>query len=71
LINGPVGVWQPLERMNPKPFAVENMNRLFPQRGETEAGHFFQIVAGGHRGQVIQHQIEAGVRPAMEFSNTV
>jgi len=35
---GPVGIPQPLERVNPKPFAVENMNSLFPQRTEAEAG---------------------------------
>jgi hypothetical protein len=33
----PVGVPQPLERVNPKPFAVENMNCLFTQRAESEA----------------------------------
>ena len=37
-IEGPVGVPQPLERVDPKPFAVENMNHLFPQRAEAEAG---------------------------------
>jgi len=35
---GPVGVPEALERVNPKPLTVENMNRLFTQRGEAEAG---------------------------------
>ena len=44
VLKGPVGVPQPLERVNPKSFAVENLNRLFPQRAEAEAGYFRHII---------------------------
>ena len=57
--------------MNPKPFTVENMNCLFTQRAEAEAGYFPRIVVYGNDGEMIQNQIEAGVCPAMEFANTV
>ncbi|HET6218924.1 MAG TPA: hypothetical protein VFE27_18015 [Acidobacteriaceae bacterium] len=70
-LKGPVGVPYPLERVNPKPFAVENMNRLFTQRAEAEAGYFPHIIVRGNCGEMIQNQIEAGVCPAMEFPNTV
>jgi hypothetical protein len=33
-----IDILKPLERVNPKPLAVEDMNHLLPQRREAEAG---------------------------------
>ena len=57
--------------MDPKSFAVKDMNRLFTQCAEAEAGQLLHIIACGNCGQVIQDKVEAGVGPAMEFPNAV
>jgi hypothetical protein len=66
-----VDVLEPLQRVNPKSFAVEDVNHLFLQRGEPEAGQFFLIIARGDCGQVVEQEIEAGVGPAVEFLNAI
>jgi hypothetical protein len=66
-----VNVPQALKRVDPESFAVEDMNGLFTQRGEAETGQFLPIITCGDCGQVVQDKIEAGVGPAMEFSNAV
>jgi hypothetical protein len=67
----PVDVRKTLKRVDPKSFAVEDMNSLFAERAKAEVGQFFHIVTCGDCGQVLQDKIEAGVGPAMEFPNAV
>jgi hypothetical protein len=57
--------------VDPESFAVEDMHHLFPQSAEAETRQFPCIIAWGDCGQVIQHNIEAGVGPAMKFPNTI
>jgi hypothetical protein len=70
-LSTPVDVREALERVNPKSFAVENVNHLFTQRVKAEVGQFLHIIACGDCGQMIQDKIQAGMGPAMEFPNTI
>jgi hypothetical protein len=56
--------------LDPKSFAVEDMNNLCVYGGKPEAGNFFRIVAGGNCGQVVEQESEACVGPVVEFANT-
>ena len=56
--------------MDPKSFAVEDMNHLCACGGKAEAGNFSAIVAGGDCGQVVEQESEARVGPIVEFANT-
>jgi hypothetical protein len=56
--------------VDPKSFAVEDMNYLCACGGKTEAGNFSRIVAGGDCGQVVEQESEARVGPVIEFANT-
>jgi hypothetical protein len=49
-----IDILKSLERRNPKPFAVEDMNHLFPQRVEAEAGQLAHIDACWESGQVAE-----------------
>jgi hypothetical protein len=59
-----------LQRVDPKSFAVEDMNHLCARGGKAEAGNFSRIVAGGDCGQVVEQESEARVGPVVEFANT-
>ena len=67
----PIDVRLPLEGTDPESFAVEDVDHLFAQSAEAEAGHLLPIVAGGDCGEVVEHEIEAGVGPTMQLANTV
>src|ERR1700753_3554984 len=69
--HGPFDVPQPLKRLYPESFAIENMDRLIAHRGKTKAGYFPHIIAAGKGGYVIQKQVEAGMCPALKFTNPV
>ena len=56
--------------MDPKSFAVEDMNHLCANGGEAEAGDFFRKVARGDGGQVVEQESEARVGPAVKFADT-
>ena len=56
--------------MDPKSFAVEDMNHLCAYGGKAEAGNLFRIVAGGDCGQVVEQKSEARVGPVVKFVNT-
>lgn len=66
-----IGIPESLQRVNPKSFAVEDMNHLFLQRREAEARQCLPIIARRDCGQVVEYKIEAGVGPAMEFPNAI
>jgi hypothetical protein len=59
-----------LQRVDPKSFAVEDMNHLCACGGKPEAGNFSRIVAGGECRQVVEQESEARVGPVVEFANT-
>ncbi len=44
IFRGPVNIRQTLQRVNPKPFAIENMNRLLTQRAEAEPRQLCPII---------------------------
>jgi hypothetical protein len=56
--------------VDPKSFAVEDMNDLCSYGGKAEAGNFFRIAAGGECGQMVEQESEACVGPVVEFANT-
>jgi hypothetical protein len=66
-----IDVAESLQRVNPKSFAVEDVNHLFLQRREPETGQFLHIIASVDSGQVIEQEIEAGVGPAVKFLNAI
>jgi len=70
-VRAAIDVPKPLQRVNPESLAVEDVNHLFLQRGEPEAGQLLLIIACVDCGQVIEQEIEAGVRPPVEFPNTI
>jgi len=66
VLNGPVDIPQPLERVYPKPFAVAYVNRLVTQAWGSRSRIPPSRNRWRHGGEVIQNQIEAGVCPAMK-----
>ena len=69
LIRRPVDVPRALERLDPEPFAITNVNHLVAQRGKSEVRKFFRIIARGDCGHMVQHHIQAGMGPVMKLSN--
>jgi len=65
-----VRVREPLERVNPESFAVQYVEHLLAKCRRAEASHLSPIIACGDSGKVIEHDIEAGVSPAVQFPNT-
>jgi len=67
----PIAISPSLKRVDPESFAIENMNHLLAERRKSEARHFPCVVTCGNRGQMVEHQRKAAVRPGMEFPNAV
>jgi len=59
-----------LERVDPKPLAVEDMNHLRMDGGKAKAGNFFCVRIVGNCGEVVEQRSEARMGPFVEFADT-
>jgi hypothetical protein len=58
-----------LEHVDPKRFAVEDMNHLGAESGEAEPLELLRVRALGEGQQVVEHNSETCMRPAVQFTN--
>jgi len=62
---------EPLERADPEPFAVEDVDDLLLQGREAETGQFLCVGVGRQSGQVIENESDGSVSPMVEFANAI
>lgn len=64
-----INIGQPLHHMNPKSFAVENVNHLPLQGRKSETRKLLLIVRCGKRRQVVEHDADGSVSPFVKLLN--